>query len=246
MSMYLAKLQQTKHPFSIRSIQFPPALRVLMVGPHPDDFDAIGVTMRFFHNRGNPIHVITLRAGSGVEDSFCSPPTFEAKAALRDAEQRASCRFFGLPDECLTLLDMEQNEEAQLLHTETNVSRLKDIILQHPPDLAFLPHGHDTNHDHRTVYAIFRQIVDEASLPVAAFLIRDPKTIDMRVDCYMEFDEAEAHWKGQLLRFHASQHQRNLNTRNHGFDDRILKVNRGIARDLGITQPYAEAYELVG
>jgi len=244
MNKLVSELLQPQRPFSLRSITFPSALRVLMVGPHPDDFDAIGVTMRFFYENGNTIHVMTVRAGSGVEDSFCSPPTFEAKAALRDKEQQDSCRFFGLPDEHLTLLDLEQNANAQILHTETNVNRLRDIILQQRPDLAFMPHGNDTNNDHRLVCTMFEQIVTETRLPVAAFLIRDPKTTDMRVDCYTEFDEAEANWKGELLRFHASQHQRNLNTRNHGFDDRILKVNRDIACDLGLSQPYAEAYEL--
>lgn len=242
--MHWTKQLPSNRPFSMRSMTFPSTLRVLMVGPHPDDFDAIGITMRFFQQNGNPIHVITIRAGSGIQNSFCSPPTFEAKAALRDDEQQASCRFFGLPDECLTLLDLEQSDDARILHTQTNLDRLRDLILQQRPDLAFMPHGNDTNHDHRLVYTMFKQIVTKERLPVTAFLIRDPKTTDMRIDCYTEFDEAEANWKGQLLRFHASQHQRNLNTRNHGFDDRILLINKDIARGLDLSQPYAEAFEL--
>ncbi len=39
---------------------------------------------------------------SGVEDSFCSPPTPAAKARVREEEQRASCKFFGLPEANLT------------------------------------------------------------------------------------------------------------------------------------------------
>jgi len=76
------------------------------------------------------------------------------------------------------------------------------------------------------------------------FLICDPKTIEMRTDLYMPFDQAEADWKTQLLRFHDSQHQRNIRTRNHGFDDRILDVNRGIARKLLLAHEYAEAFEI--
>ena len=138
---------------------------------------------------------------------------------MRDEEQRQSCRFFGLADEALTLVDMEQDEEAQPLHTPTNLNRLRDIILQCSPDLVFLPHGNDTNSGHRTVYTMFRQIVGEVCCPVVAFLNKDPKTIGMRIDCYTEFGEEEVRWKGRLLRLHASQHQRNLNTRNHGFDE---------------------------
>ena len=68
--------------------------RILVLAPHPDDFDAIGVSMRYFHKRGNPIYLaVTTSGASGVEDSFCSPPTEEAKGKLREEEQRASCWF---------------------------------------------------------------------------------------------------------------------------------------------------------
>jgi hypothetical protein len=57
-----------------------------------------------------------------------------------------------------------------------------------------------------------------------------------------DFDAAG--WKARLLRFHQSQQQRNLNTRNKGFDDRILGVNSQAAKELGIPAPCAEAFEL--
>ena len=78
----------------------------------------------------------------------------------------------------------------------------------------------------------------------AALLFRDPKTGAMRDDVILTFDEATAAWKGALLRCHRSQQQRNLNTRGHGFDERILRVNRASAAGLGIAEPYAEAFEL--
>jgi hypothetical protein len=45
-----------------------------------------------------------------------------------------------------------------------------------------------------------------------------------------------------LLRLHRSQHQRNLNTRGQGFDERVLIVNRRTGR--GLNAEYAEAFEL--
>jgi hypothetical protein len=54
----------------------------------------------------------------------------------------------------------------------------------------------------------------------------------------------EAAWKGELLRFHRSQHQRNLNHRGHGFDDRILRMDRQSAEACSLDVPYAEAFEL--
>jgi len=66
----------------------------------------------------------------------------------------------------------------------------------------------------------------------------------MRTDLYMPFGQEEANWKAELLRFHDSQHQRNLRTRGRGLDDRILNENRAIARELSLDHEYAEAYEI--
>ena len=112
------------------------------------------------------------------------------------------------------------------------------------PDIIFLPHGNDTNNGHRAVYAMVRQIASRSTFPLALLLIRDPKTISMRTDLYLSFGEGEAAWKAELLRFHDSQHQRNLNTRGYGFDERILRHNRQIAREMSLNEPYAEAFEL--
>ena len=47
-----------------------------------------------------------------------------------------------------------------------------------------------------------------------------------------------------MLRHHRSQQERNLRTRGHGFDARVLEVNREAARELGAALPYAEVFEL--
>ncbi|MBP1768990.1 MAG: hypothetical protein H6P98_3105, partial [Candidatus Aminicenantes bacterium] len=67
-----------------------------VLAPHPDDFDAAGVTLRLFQRNGNRVSLAVLTSGaSGVEDGFCSPPARAEKARIRENEQRASCRFFG-------------------------------------------------------------------------------------------------------------------------------------------------------
>lgn len=82
----LERLLQSERPFSLRRFSPSPAPKTLLLGPHPDDFDEVGVTMRWFHDNGSTIRVGVMRTGSGVEDTFCSPPTLDVKAALRDAE----------------------------------------------------------------------------------------------------------------------------------------------------------------
>jgi hypothetical protein len=188
--------------------------------------------------------------GSGVQDSYCSPPTLEVKAAIREMEQRRSCRFFGLPDASLAFLHLEEDATVQPIASPKNLRLLRDFVLPHRPDIVFMPHGHDTNAGHQRMYYMFQQVALEAGYPLAALLNRDPKTISMRMDLYTAFEQEEAAWKAKLLRCHDSQQQRNLNTRGYGFDERILKVNRQIARELELSDEasfgaaFAEAFEL--
>ena len=91
---------------------------------------------------------------------------------------------------------------------------------------------------------MFRKMASALGYPVTALLAKDPKTISMRHDLYTVFGPEEAEWKAELLRFHQSQHQRNLNTRGYGFDERILRVNRESARELLKNDMYAETFEI--
>jgi len=234
----------TPRPAAITSLPIPGGLRMLVIGPHPDDFDANGVTLRYLHENGSIIRVAVISGGSGVEDSYCWPPTLEVKEKIRQKEQRESCRFFGLDDASLIFLKLENDSEDQPIESEANRGILTELITSFRPDIVFIPHGNDTNQAHRTVYAMVKDVLSRIGFPVTAFLSRDPKTISMHTDLFMPFDEEQAEWKAQLLRFHDTQHQRNLNTRGHGLDDRILAVNRLIASELGLDAPYAEAFEL--
>jgi len=179
--MNLAALLSITPPQAIPSLALPHGLRILVLAPHPDDFDSIGVTLNLFD---------------------------------------------------------------QLLDNPENGATILALMQTVSPDIVFLPHGNDTNHAHRAMYSLFNRAARRRGHPLAAFLNRDPKTIGMRADLYMPFGQEGADWKAKLLRFHHSQHQRNLRARGHGFDDRILDVNRTIARDLALPVEYAEAFEL--
>jgi hypothetical protein len=61
------------NPLPLQHFTIPPILPLLVMAPHPEDFDAIGVTMRFFQKNGNPLYVAVAGTGvNGVEDSFCT------------------------------------------------------------------------------------------------------------------------------------------------------------------------------
>jgi len=240
----LSILFGTGDPRSLRSLSIPPAQKVLLLGPHPDDFDEVGVTLRLLMERAHTVSAAVARTGSGVEDSYASPSTRAHKAAIREDEQRASCRFFGLPEGRLRFLDLDEDDDQNPTESASNEALIHEAIFRCGPDLVFLPHGRDTNLGHQRIYAMFRRIAAACEWPIAAFLFRDPKTTRMAVDFYTEFNDDEARWKAELLRFHDTQHQRNLNRRGHGIDDRILDVNKTIAEELGLDAPFAEAFEV--
>jgi len=237
-------LTESHRPHSIKDGLIGSTLKLLVLGPHPDDFDAIGATLKFLFSNNNPLEVAVAYTGSGVEDAYRPGLTLETMAQLREHEQRNSLRFFGLPENCLTFLRLENDDSDQLVESEHNLGIMDSIVSQKAPDIIFLPHGNDTNSAHRAMYAMVRQIALRAQRPIALMLIRDPKNISMRTDLYFPFGEEEAAWKGELLRFHDTQHQRNLNSRGYGFDKRILDSNRQNAKELALNQPYAEVFEI--
>lgn len=232
-------------PVFLHSISIPRELRVLVLAPHPDDFDAIGATMRLFHQNGNPIFLGVATSGaSGVQDGFSGCTTPGAKAALREDEQRASCRFFGLEESRLSFLRLEEDDRGDPSPDGRNLERIRTYLANTQPDLVFMPHGNDSNAGHRRTYSLFRQSAERLHHRILVCLNRDPKTIEMRTDMGMLFGENEASWKSELLRHHRSQHRRNLDTRGYGFDERILRINREIAESLGHPGQYAEAFQL--
>jgi LmbE family N-acetylglucosaminyl deacetylase len=225
----------------LRDIVFPRTLQILVLAPHPDDFDAIGLSLRHLHRQGHQLHIAVLTTGaSGVEDGFAGARDDGAKAALREAEQRASCAFFGLPPQRLHFLRLWERDAGG-----DDLARLGDWIRARPPDLLFMPHGNDSNRTHRRTYEAACAVAAQQGLQGWACLNQDAKTLRMRVDLYHDFDEEDAAWKGELLRLHRSQQARNLRTRGAGFDARVLDVNREAAKGLGTRLPYAEAFELV-
>ena len=229
----------------LQEFTFSRGSRFLVLAPHPDDFDAIGVTLRFLKEKGHPLYVgIATSGASGVEDSFCRPPTADVKMDIREKEQTASCRYFGLPESHLSFLRLEEDEAGHPLENGLNLDCMRRHLLSVRPAFVFMPHWQDTNFGHQRIYSMFRQIAQETGCHLATFLNRDPKTIRMRCDVYLGFGEEEAVWKAKLLRFHRSQHQRNLNHRGCGFDERILMVDRQSAEVCPVDTPYAEVFEL--
>jgi LmbE family N-acetylglucosaminyl deacetylase len=239
-------------PLRLSALTLRGPLTAAVLAPHPDDFDAIGVTLRHLHDLGHDVHVAVLTTGaSGVEDGFQGATSDADKAALREVEQRTSARFFGLAPSRLSFLRLWSREGGDVDGANAGegddaaeLARLCDWLLPLNAHLVFMPHGNDRNRTHQRVYQSFRAIALEQKLNLWACLNQDAKTVAMRSDLYMDFDAETAAWKGELLRLHRSQHERNLRTRAIGFDERVLRINRDAAVLVNAELPYAEVFEL--
>lgn len=232
-----------ERPLQLAQMTSSAPLTLVVLAPHPDDFDAIAVTLRYFHQRGDAIHLAVLTTGaSGVEDGYADAYTADDKAALREKEQAASCAFFGLPPERLRFLRLPPDEKGNPRLDDANRQCIRDYLAARQPDLVFMPHGNDSNVTHQRTYALFRAVALAQQWSGWAVLNQDAKTVAMRTDLYTPFKDEDAAWKAALLRLHASQQQRNLNTRAQGFDERVLAVNRKTG--LSVDADYAEAFEL--
>ena len=126
-----------------------------------------------------------------------------------------------------------------------NEARVRGILDRVAPQGVILPHGSDTNADHQRTFRFFDAWARAQAQPVLGLLCFDPKTISIRLDLVMPFDQPDADWKARLLRCHDSQQQRNLRSRGHGLDERILGVNRAIAKGAGLAAEFAEGFEIL-
>lgn len=215
--------------------------RWLVLAPHPDDFDVVAVTLRRLADSGARITLEVLSGGaSGVEDGFATG--WEAKTSAREAEQRESCALFGPPGIEPRFHRLLEDAAGHMADVEENRMRIHDILNSHLPEGVILPHGNDSNADHRRTFRWFKSWCDTRPAPPLALLVRDPKNLGMRVDLVTPYDTASAAWKGSLLRCHRSQHARNLRNRGIGFDERILAPDREAGEVLGFAA--AECFEV--
>jgi len=221
----LLNAQRAARPLIMPEGPLPGAGRVLALAPHPDDPDAVAVILRMLVQGGWEMHwAILTSSWSGVEDDFVGPSPL-AKTRVRQEEQRAAARLFGLPEARLTFLNLTEGADGHLLSCADNHLRYTAYLSAVSPDIVVLPCLADTNPTHRLNYAWFAAWAATHGRPVLALGNEDPKTTAFTPDFSILFGEETAVWKGALLECHRSQSVRNQHTRQMTFAERILRVN---------------------
>lgn len=221
--------------------------KILVLCPHPDDFDVAAVTLRFFYRKGSEIYVAVAPTSRGVLDSFYDKEaSAEQRIVTREGEQRDSMLCFGLeqaqfeffPHSC----DLDANGE--LAYSETNMKLVEQCVFQQRPEAIFIPHPNDANPAHSAMYQMVKEVLLKNHLPVKLFKQMDPKTTDLRIDTYTPMSDEDMAWKAQLFDFHKTQDHRNQTTRGITLSERILASNAAIAEVHQLSCSAAEAFEI--
>lgn len=238
----------------------PTQAKVLVLGPHPDDPEGVAITCRLLRHYGCDIwYTIACMSPSGVEDEYAErwgkfglTSLKDKKMEIRQREQMLATEMFGLTRDRLTFLGIEENKD---LNSPANLTKIRDHLETMAPDIVIMPIGKDSNQTHAWVYQVFRKYAKDLTRrkekPILGLYNEDPKTIEIRNDLFVLFNEESADWKRALLRAHDSQQQRNIHSRGMGFDERILRTNRLSYRRLeemfppmGLPAKYAEVFEI--
>jgi len=242
-------------PKSVEDIDLKSGGTAHVFAPHPDDFDAIAVTMKFLLSLRWKIVLSVMTGGeNGVIDGYKGATSRDEKRDLRRQEQRDSCKAFGLAPECLNFLDLDHDETGLLQLNSANAELLNSQMNASDPQLLLMPHISDSNRTHQICAGLALHALSQKPRDLQIWFNRDEKTLEMQDELYTAFDERQAQWKAELLRLHSSQQHRNLELRGVGFDERVLDMNRRTANSLGLTakdsegnaQPieYAETFEV--
>ena len=150
-------LRSENLPVSLKDFPLSSSLKLLVLAPHPDDFDAIAVMLKYFQENSNEILLLVLTgASSGVNDSFLERPTRQNKEDIRQHEQKKALEFFRFPRSQVRFLRLPEDVNGDLLLDEGCRNIVGKHFREFNPDMITLPFGKDTNESHQRTFTLAR------------------------------------------------------------------------------------------
>lgn len=161
-------------------------LRVLAVGPHPDDIE-IGCagTLIKLAKAGHRVSLAVMTDGGAGGDPKVRRREAEAAARLYRARQ---VHWLGYPD---TAVPVDNG----------SIGRLEGVLKAVKPDIVFANFGQDTHQDHRNTASIVLSATRNAH---NVLFYEVPSTVDFQPDVFVDI-RRELPAKFRALRLHRSQ-----------------------------------------
>jgi LmbE family N-acetylglucosaminyl deacetylase len=141
-----------------RMVAVPPATRVLMIAPHPDDnlFGPGGTALKYVA-AGIPVHWITLTDGRA-----CTPRAADrrALAEVRAREERRCAELMGIEEP--VLLDIPEDELTSEIGSRAAVDGIVTELRRLRPDAIYVPYFLEVHPLHRyTTHLCARALLEE-------------------------------------------------------------------------------------
>jgi LmbE family N-acetylglucosaminyl deacetylase len=178
-----------------RLLDFPPAARVLVVAPHPDDeVLSCGGAIALHRMQGDDVLVVVVFDGA----------LGAGGAERRELECRAAAKE--LLDPRLEFWRLPEGHAPSDHDREHATRRLAALLSEHEPDLVYAPWEGDDHPDHRVVAQVAREAVARhaAGTGAACTLLGCEVWTDLVPDLVLDTSAAHEH-KLRALARHASQ-----------------------------------------
>ncbi len=201
--------------------------KVLILSPHPDDAEfGVGGTISKLRELGKDIHIIIF--------SNCiasTPKGFEP--GIIEKELFESCKFMGIPEENIYLLDFKTRYFPSLRQ-----DILEQLIIfrnKINPDLVFLPSSSDIHQDHLTIHNEGIRTFKHCNLLGYEMPWNN---FSFSSFVFVALSSTDLQKKIDTLAIYKSQNNRN-------YSDAKSVTSLAVMRGVQIKQDYAESFELI-
>ena len=176
-------------------LTFPPANRILVLAPHPDDESlGCGGTIARYTQGGTAVMLVVVSDGGALADKSGKE---EPLAVERAQETRAAARILGIQQ--VSFLGLRDGQLDH--HGEEMRKAFHQSLVDFTPDIVFCPSPIDGHHDHAAVARVVLQLHREVpGWSLAFYELHTP----LRPNCLVDISAVIALKEQAVLCYHRS------------------------------------------
>ncbi|TYQ16986.1 UNVERIFIED_CONTAM: LmbE family N-acetylglucosaminyl deacetylase [Acetivibrio alkalicellulosi] len=201
--------------------------KVLFIGSHPDDID-LGCAISMHDHYLKNDEIINIVLTNGEKGGCPSKRSLEQKNSFEILAPNSKNHFLSFPDTEL------------FAHIQEVTKKLRSIVLEVMPDIAYIPSQYDFHQDHVTTHKCALTILTNLRIP-KIICYETPSTTPEFTPNYFKLCSLNYfNIKLEALKCHKTQM-----TKPYFFDDIILSIAKMRAAQVRCHSEVAEAYEIV-